>query len=42
VTFVRGLISDIERKELSGLDLWVRWSETGELPDFSWPADPDG
>ena len=40
--FVRGLISDIERKQLSGLDLWVRWSETGELPDFSWPADPDG
>ena len=42
LAFVRQLIADIEHKDLSGLDLWIRWTETGELPDFTWPDDPDG
>ena len=41
LAFVRQLIADIEHKDLSGLDLWIRWTETGELPDFTWPDDPD-
>jgi len=40
VAFVRELIAAIEHEELSGLDMWIKWTETGELPDFTWPADP--
>jgi DNA-binding PadR family transcriptional regulator len=41
IAFVRQLVGDIERKDLSGLDLWITWTETGEVPEFTWPDEPE-
>ncbi|HEX2785200.1 MAG TPA: PadR family transcriptional regulator [Ilumatobacteraceae bacterium] len=34
IAFVRGLIDEIERDVLPGIDLWRHWSDTGEAPKF--------
>ncbi len=41
--FVTGLISDIESKELDGLDLWSTFHDTGVMPphELEMPLDPD-
>lgn len=40
IQFVRALVSEIESATFAGLDMWRRWSETGEAPAFEFGEIP--